>query len=61
MDRVQLEDEYIAWMRWAGDTNHRHLALCDSDSPGAFKVYRSKQWAEDVIETRRNSKGIHGS
>jgi hypothetical protein len=32
--------DYLAWARWAGDTQHRHLALCDSDADGAFKIYR---------------------
>lgn len=35
-------DNYVAWLRRSGATDdpHRHLVLCDSDSPGAFKVYR---------------------
>jgi hypothetical protein len=40
---VALEENYTAWLRWAGDTQHRHLVLCDSDAPGAFKVYRAAQ------------------
>lgn len=35
------KDNYVAWLRWSGDAEHRHLVTCDSDSEGAFKVYRS--------------------
>jgi hypothetical protein len=34
------EEVYVAWLRWAGDENHRHLVVCDSDDERAFKVYR---------------------
>ena len=36
------EENYVAWLRYAGATDdpNRHLVLCDSNSPGAFKVYR---------------------
>lgn len=30
------EDSYIAWARYTNGT----IRLCDSDSPGAFRVYR---------------------
>jgi hypothetical protein len=33
-------DNYVAWLRWDGDAEHRHLVVCNSDAPGAFKVYR---------------------
>ncbi len=33
-------EDYVAWLCWRGDETHRHLVLCDSDSDGAFKVYR---------------------
>ncbi len=33
-------DAYVAWLRWSGDEQHRHLTVCDSDAEGAFKVYR---------------------
>ncbi len=33
-------DNYVAWLRWSGDENHRHLVVCDSDSDSAFKVFR---------------------
>lgn len=29
-------DDYVAWLRWNGKT----YVTCDSDSPGAFRVYR---------------------
>lgn len=34
------DDNYVAWLCWAGDESHRHLKVCDSDTQGAFKVYR---------------------
>jgi len=34
------DDTYVAWLRWAGDEKHRHLVICDSDSLGAFRVWR---------------------
>ena len=34
------EEMYVAWLRWAGDENHHHLVVCDSDDERAFKVYR---------------------
>jgi hypothetical protein len=34
------DDNYVAWLRWSGDEPARYLVLCDSDSPGAFRVYR---------------------
>ena len=36
MDR-QSED-YVAWCRFTG--NNGPIVTCDSDAPGAFKVYR---------------------
>lgn len=35
-------DDYVAFLRWSGDQEHRHLVVCDSDAPGAFRVYRRK-------------------
>ena len=36
-------DDYVAFLCWAGDTpEQRHLKLCNSDTPGAFKVYRGE-------------------
>ena len=29
-------DDYVAWLRWNG----KSYVTCDSDSPGAFRVYR---------------------
>lgn len=29
-------DNYVAWLRWNG----KSYVTCDSDSPGAFRVYR---------------------
>lgn len=39
------DDDYVALLRWVGATDdpHRHLQICNSDDPGAFKVYRRKE------------------
>lgn len=34
--RECAEDNYVAWLRYVNGT----IRVCDSDSPGAFKVYR---------------------
>jgi hypothetical protein len=38
------ENDYVAWMRYTGNS----IVACDSDSKGAFKVYR---WAATVQST----------
>ena len=38
-------DDYVAFLCWTGDQEHRHLVVCDSDYPGAFRVYRSREAA----------------
>jgi hypothetical protein len=42
--------DYVAWVRWIGDEGHRRLAICDSDSKGAFKVYRYAVSPDPVVE-----------
>jgi hypothetical protein len=39
-----VDDDYVAWLCFVGATDdpRRHLKLCDSDTPGAFRVYRRK-------------------
>jgi hypothetical protein len=32
--------DYVAWLRFAGDSEHRHLVLCGSGDECAFRVYR---------------------
>lgn len=32
--------DYIGWLRYIGNPGYKRLSVCDSDSPGAFKVYR---------------------
>jgi hypothetical protein len=34
------DDSYVAWLRYRAHYAHQHLVVCDSDAPGAFKVYR---------------------
>jgi len=35
-------NDHVAYLRWAGDGEHKYLVLCDSDAEGAFKVYRRR-------------------
>jgi hypothetical protein len=37
-----IDDDYVAWMRFAHRTDNQqpYLQICDSDAEGAFKVYR---------------------
>jgi hypothetical protein len=41
--KVRDSDSYVAFLRWTGATDdpRRHLQICNSDDPGAFKVYRN--------------------
>jgi hypothetical protein len=32
-------DDYVAWLRW---NSNGCIVICDSDSEGAFKVYRRR-------------------
>ena len=35
-------DDYVAWLRYAqGPGDSKRIVVCDSDEPGAFKVYRA--------------------
>lgn len=37
----QSENDYVAWMQYRRHNGMTTIHVCDSDSPGAFKVYRS--------------------
>jgi hypothetical protein len=39
---MPIDDDYVAWMRFAHRTDNQqpYLQICDSDAEGAFKVYR---------------------
>lgn len=46
------DDEHVAWLRYNDHNGQRPttLHLCDSDAPGAFKVFRAAQAvADDVV------------
>lgn len=43
MSMEEIIDDYVAWARYSGGT----IRLCDSDAPGAFKVYRHPQEQPD--------------
>lgn len=51
------DDNYVAWLRF---TPEGCLRLCDSDSTGAFKVYRKPSWTQADSE-RVNDEAGHGS
>lgn len=38
-------DNYVAWLRNRSEGDRQWIEVCDSDSPGAFKVYRHAQAA----------------
>lgn len=44
------ENDYVAWMRFSGEGSRRHLVICDSDAPKAFRVYRIGEY--EVAERR---------
>lgn len=37
---MELPDLYVGWAHFKGDAEHLHLETCNSDSPGAFKIFR---------------------
>lgn len=37
-----IQQDYVAWMCYRHRGDQPYLVLCDSDEPGAFKVYRRK-------------------
>lgn len=42
--KAQLTDDYVAWLTFRkkdGTHSDGRIRICDSDSPGAFKVYRA--------------------
>ena len=43
-------DNYVAWCRYVNQPNATRIQLCDSDAPGAFKVYRASPPATDSNE-----------
>lgn len=49
----KLGSEHVAWLRYKSDpTGNKppRIKLCDSDDPGAFKVFRRAAPAQPVIE-----------
>lgn len=38
-----MADDYVAWLRYKSG-NDTTVHLCDSDTKGAFKVYRAPRW-----------------
>jgi hypothetical protein len=61
----QSLDDYVAWARYDNGT----IRLCDSDSPGAFRVYRhpptqAASWAlmnvKALLEEIRDIASFHG-
>ena len=56
-----MSDNYVAWLRWSGDEQHRHLVVCDSNSEGAFKVYRFDEQrirAEERAKLEAHTKAV---
>jgi hypothetical protein len=43
-------DDYTAWMCWHGEGSRRGLQICNSNSEGAFRVYRGGQPAPWPVE-----------
>jgi hypothetical protein len=43
-------DNYVAWicLRHRADNGETYLKLCDSDEPGAFKVYRGQTASAEI-------------
>ena len=41
-----MEDNYVAWVHF----HNGSISTCDSDSPGAFKVYRHPQSFQRIRE-----------
>ena len=37
-----IPDDYVCWLVWthSADRQNNALKICDSDTPGAFRVYR---------------------
>ena len=57
---IPTDDDYVAWLCFVGATDdpHRHLKLCDSDTPGAFRVYRRKEMPPDWDKWRSYRAGV---
>jgi hypothetical protein len=36
------DDNYVAWLRFKRSGEYTQVVVCDSDAPGAFKVYRRR-------------------
>lgn len=50
---VVSHDNYVAWMRFVGgkeDDDPQRIEVCDSDDPGAFKVYRHPSLEGRLLE-----------
>ena len=55
------EDKYVAWVHYIpGVFAQTCIETCDSDSPGAFRVYKwdSKQFDESLIHQWAEDRGI---
>lgn len=50
-DQGKGSNDYVAWLRYVQGNEGRptRIVICDSDAPGAFKVYRSIT-ANDVMK-----------
>jgi hypothetical protein len=51
---MELEDKYVGWCRYKGNGDQKAFVTCNSDDPGAFKVFR-----ESVIEEAYNEGRSH--
>ncbi len=40
---VLADDDYVAWLRYIRHGERTTIAVCDSDAPGAFRVYRRRE------------------
>jgi hypothetical protein len=38
----ERSDDYVAWLRYVHEGERTRIVVCDSDAPGAFKVYRER-------------------
>lgn len=50
-ERLKLDDDYVAWIRFSG----RSIRVCDSDSPGAFRVWRRPYSRIAELEKERDA------
>ncbi len=48
----QPTSEHVAWLRYIRSAERTQIAACDSDAPGAFKVYRHADSELDRLRSR---------